>query len=147
MKHLTTKPLARRRVLIAEADDLERGMQEALLRIKGFDAEGVETANAAILLASATTFDILVAHQDPPRLDACAVVRRLRGLGSKIPIVLLSSASEARKLPREIASQVRCVLPAHSPGSLLLYGIESALQGATVNARSDPAGQRSKIMS
>ena len=147
MKHLITKPPARRRVLIAEPDDLERGMQEALLRIKGFDAEGVETANAAILMASATTFDILVAHQDPPRLDACAVIRRLRGLGSTIPIVLLSSASETRKLPCEIASQVRCVLPAHSPGSLLLSGIEHALQGASMAARTDFAGQHSTPMS
>jgi DNA-binding response OmpR family regulator len=124
------EPIRRRRLLIAEADDLERGMQEALLRIRGFDPEGVQTANAAILLASASAFDLLIAHQDPPRLDACSIIRRLRGFGCKIPILLMSSSSEARKLPHDITALVHSVLPAHASGALLISGIENALRSS-----------------
>ena len=85
------------RILIVEDDS------ETLSFIrKGFQEDGhvVDTASdgtEGLLMASTSTYDLLVLDRMLPGIDGLSVVRTLRATKTKIPIIILSAMSEVEQ--------------------------------------------------
>jgi two-component system response regulator FixJ len=83
--------------LIAIVDD-DEAMREALsdlLEVAGFSARAFDGADAFLAEYGATPFDLLVTDIRMPGIDGIELQARLRALGSSLPVIFVTSASDA----------------------------------------------------
>src|SRR5438045_45939 len=87
---------SRTTVLVADDDSALRFLLSRVLEIDGYEvtaaADGLEALDALL----ARRPDALVLDVDMPRLTGIELCRRLRGSGSRLPILVLSGNPESR---------------------------------------------------
>jgi len=86
-------------ILIAEDDPLTRRLIAALLkRAGGHDLAEAQDGDEALTLLGQTAFDLLLLDWDMPGKPGIEIVKQLRGSGSRIPIVMVTAASQREKV-------------------------------------------------
>jgi len=78
------------RVLVAEDDDLFAEAIDAFLSDAGFSVVVTADGEAALRVADADGFDVLVTDLRMPRLDGATLIRRLRARRPDLPVVVMS---------------------------------------------------------
>lgn len=115
--------------LIAIVDD-DEAMREALsdlLEVAGFSARGFDGADAFLSEYAATPFDLLVTDIRMPGIDGIELQARLRALGSSIPVIFVTSASDAATRDRAQEGGAFAYLTKPMSDALLLSRIRAAL--------------------
>ena len=87
-------PERRKRCLVVDDSHLLRSHMELLLSAYGLDAEFVEDAEAALLLARSKPFDIIFLDVMLPEMDgytACKLLKKSMPATPPVPVVLLTS--------------------------------------------------------
>ncbi len=83
------------KALLAEDDFVVRDAVFRLLREARFDVVSVLDGQAAISEARSHSYDLLVLDLGLPKFSGLEVIRSLRAIGSDVPIIIISSRSEA----------------------------------------------------
>jgi two-component system copper resistance phosphate regulon response regulator CusR len=78
-------------ILIAEDEERISSFIEKGLRAAGYSAHVVANGGDALDFASTGSFDLVVLDIGLPGLDGFEVLRRLRALGSTIPVIILTA--------------------------------------------------------
>jgi len=115
--------------LIAIVDD-DEAMREALsdlLEVAGFSARAFDGADAFLAEYAATPFDLLVTDIRMPGIDGIELQARLRALGSPIPVVFVTSASDAATRGRAHEGGAFAYLTKPISDEFLLHLIHAAL--------------------
>lgn len=81
-----------RRILIAEDDSRIADFVEKGLRAAGYSCMAVDDGASALLLARSGEFDMLILDIGLPTLSGFEVLERLRGEGSKTPVIVLTAS-------------------------------------------------------
>ncbi len=84
----------RRAILVADDDADLRRMVSTYLSSRGFDVAQAEDGEAALRQMRRARPDLLLVDHMMPRLDGLELVRRLRGSGDTLPIVMLTARGE-----------------------------------------------------
>lgn len=83
-------------LVIAIVDD-DKAMREALfdlLQVEGFSGRTFECAAAFLADYAADRFDCLITDVRMPRMDGLELLRKLRELGSGIPVIVITSSAD-----------------------------------------------------
>lgn len=96
---LVKRPLGGARVFVTEGDVDGAVALTTVLRLNGFDAREVRTADAALKATSETLPAVLVIDLDLPDEDGCALIRNARRL-PKPPAVLVVTGHTAEGVRR-----------------------------------------------
>ena len=128
-------------LLVVDDEPFLREAVAASLRFLGFDVTTADTGTGALRLARSRPFDLVVMDVMLPDTDGFEVVRRLRGEGSRVPVIFLTARdTQADKVNgltiggddyltkpfglEELAARIRSVLrrtrPAAAPGGSVL---------------------------
>jgi two-component system copper resistance phosphate regulon response regulator CusR len=83
------------RILIAEDEDRISSFVRKGLTAAGFSAHVVGTGAAALEESAGGAFDLLVLDIGLPDIDGYEVLRRLRGSGSTLPVIVLTARDSA----------------------------------------------------
>lgn len=86
--HRMGGPMAR--VLVIDDQAYARATAILVLRENGFEAIGTEDGGAAIRMFEALPFDLVIVDIYMPRMDGVQVIKALRQLSPKVPIVAVS---------------------------------------------------------
>jgi two-component system, OmpR family, response regulator len=78
-------------LLVVDDEPFLRDAVAASLRFLGFDVTTADTGTGALRLARTQRFDLLVMDVMLPDTDGFEVVRRLRGEGSRVPVIFLTA--------------------------------------------------------
>jgi DNA-binding response OmpR family regulator len=81
-----------RRILVAEDDRRIADFIEKGLRAAGFSSLVVDDGASALLLARSGGFDMLILDIGLPTLSGFEVLERLRGEGSRTPVIVLTAS-------------------------------------------------------
>ena len=82
------------RILIAEDEEGVVAFLEKGLRANGYAPTSVGDGLTALALARSGRFDLLVLDLGLPQLDGLEVLRELRGLGKRVPVLILSARDD-----------------------------------------------------
>jgi len=135
-------PVDQGELLVVDDEPFLRDAVAASLRFLGYDVTTAETGTQALRLARERSFDLMVLDVMLPDTDGFEIVRRLRGEGSRIPVIFLTARdTQADKVTgltiggddymtkpfglEELAARIRTVLrrtqPAPVCGSALTF--------------------------
>jgi signal transduction histidine kinase/CheY-like chemotaxis protein len=78
------------RLLVAEDDELVRGVLLRILKGAGYQVTGVDSGDAACRAAAKDEFDLVILDMVMPGMPCREVIHRLRALRSQLPILLSS---------------------------------------------------------
>ena len=78
-------------LLVVDDEPFLRDAVAASLRFLGFDVTTADTGTGALRLARSRPFDLVVMDVMLPDTDGFEVVRRLRGEGSRVPVIFLTA--------------------------------------------------------
>jgi len=79
------------RVLVADDEERITSFVEKGLRKHGFTTTAVHDGDSAAELARDADFDLLILDLDMPRCHGMEVLRRIRGRGERLPVVILTA--------------------------------------------------------
>jgi DNA-binding response OmpR family regulator len=79
------------RILVADDEVRIAAFIEKGLRKHGFTTMAVHDGESAAELARDTDFDLMVLDLDMPRCDGFEVLRRIRGRGERLPVIVLTA--------------------------------------------------------
>jgi DNA-binding response OmpR family regulator len=82
------------RILIVEDEPRLANFLERGLGANGYATKVVEDGEAAVRLADDRDFDLVILDLGLPDLDGIDVLRRLRGRGEKVPVIILSARDD-----------------------------------------------------
>jgi DNA-binding response OmpR family regulator len=82
------------RILLAEDEARIVSFLEKGLKANGFSVTSVSDGRSAVAMAHDEDFDLLVLDLDLPDMDGTQVLRRIRELGERMPVVILSARQE-----------------------------------------------------
>ena len=112
------------RILIVEDEKRLAGTLQDLLRRQGYTADVCYDGISGLDNARSDIYDLLVLDAMLPGMDGFALLRQLRGGGSRLPVLMLTARSE----PEELLACIR---------SLLRRGGEDAAADPEVTAFGD----------
>lgn len=115
------------RILVVDDDDINRGLNEAVLSMEGFGTESAADGAEALVYLATGDFDLLLTDCQMPNLDGIGLIRRLRASGSRIPIVMVSGSLNHSALPEDVASEVAAALPKPARADEILAAVRHAL--------------------
>ena len=92
------------RILVADDETRITAFIEKGLRKHGFTTLAVHDGEAAVRLARAAEFDLLILDIGLPHLDGYEVLSKLRGRGERIPVILLTARNEIESTVRGFES-------------------------------------------
>ncbi len=135
------EPRARRRLLLVESDRGLLNQHQDWLRER-FDLVTAEDGYAALSALLRERPDLLLLDLSLPRISGFEVLRALRGNGSRIPVLVVSSSPRASDRVRALVLGAADVLAKATPRFELLHKIESLLlhaEPATLDYQSEDA--------
>lgn len=135
------EPRARRRLLLVESDRGLLNQHQDWLRER-FDLVTAEDGYAALSALMRERPDLLLLDLSLPRISGFEVLRALRGNGSRIPVLVVSSSPRASDRLRALVLGAADVLAKATPRFELLHKIETLLlqaEPATVDYQSEDA--------
>jgi signal transduction histidine kinase/CheY-like chemotaxis protein len=120
------------RLLVAEDDELVRGVLLRILNGAGYQVTGVDSGDAACRAAAKDEFDLVILDMVMPGMPCREVIHRLRALRSGLPILLSSGYAAGENVatlvkeeglellskpydPDQVLRAVRAVLDGQSP--------------------------------
>lgn len=115
--------------LIAIVDD-DEAMRQALsdlLEVAGFSARAFDGADRFLAEYAARPFDLVITDIRMPGIDGIELQARLRALGSSIPVIFVTSASDAATRDRAQEGGAFAYLTKPMSDELLLGRIHAAL--------------------
>jgi two-component system, OmpR family, copper resistance phosphate regulon response regulator CusR len=80
-----------KRVLIAEDEDRISGFIDKGLRAAGYTSSVVTDGITALDYATSGEFDLMILDVGLPRLDGFTILRLLRGMGSHLPVIIVTA--------------------------------------------------------
>ena len=83
-------PRGSERILVAEDDELVRGVAVRILRGSGYQVSAVENGDAACQLAATEDFDVIVLDMVMPGMSCRETIQQLRRLRPSVPILIAS---------------------------------------------------------
>jgi CheY-like chemotaxis protein len=113
MRPHPARPAQTLRILCAEDNTHGQALLRSMLGAFGHEAVFVEDGEAAIAAVAAEAFDLALLDLTLPRLDGCAVARRIRALSGapgRLPIIGLSGHDDARHMRAAKASGMNAYL-------------------------------------
>jgi two-component system, OmpR family, response regulator len=152
----TNLPPDRGELLVVDDEPFLRDAVAASLRFLGFDVATADNGTSALRLARERPFDLVVMDVMLPDTDGFEVVRRLRGEGSRVPVIFLTARdTQTDKVTgltlggddyltkpfglEELAARIRTVLrrtrPAAAPGGPVLRFADIELDQDTYEVR------------
>jgi CheY-like chemotaxis protein len=81
-------------VLLVEDDEVLTPIVERALREAGHTCDTADQGGAAVALAKANRYDVMVLDADLPDMEGCQVVRLLRVEGIDLPVVMQSGVAD-----------------------------------------------------
>jgi CheY-like chemotaxis protein len=83
------------RILVVDDDACQRRLMRTLLGEYGMsDTAEAADGGEALDFLSRVSVDLVLTDLQMPRMDGLTMVRRLRGLGSQLPIIMLSAMED-----------------------------------------------------
>ena len=131
------------RILIVEDEDHLAAGLKLNLEAEGFDAEVEENGQVALdrLTSGSNGFDVVLLDVMLPGLDGLEVVRRLRGAGKYVPVMLLTARSHTDDVLRGFEAGADDYLSKPFDLSILLARLQGLLRRKTWLRGSDAAWQ------
>lgn len=125
------------RLVIAEDDRAVRESVTRALQLEGFEVEAVNDGVAALEAASRDGVDLLLLDLGMPNMDGLTVCRRLRSVGSRLPILVLTARTEVSDRVSGLDAGADDYLP--KPFSLdeLLARVRALLRRSTPETTAD----------
>jgi two-component system KDP operon response regulator KdpE len=118
---------AERTVLLVEDDPLIAAFMTKALRKKGFEVEDFDQGLAALERAVAAPAGLLLLDLGLPDIDGLEVLRRLRGGGSTLPVVVVTSRSDPGDRVEASALGVHGYIVKPFPLADLIAAVDNAL--------------------
>ncbi len=84
------------RVIVVDDEPAIRRFLRTSLRAEGYEVVEEETGEAALIEIRRRTPDLIMLDLGLPGLDGLEIIRRLRGAGTAVPIIVLSSRTDER---------------------------------------------------
>lgn len=122
------------RVLVAEDDPKIASFVVRGLKENGFSADHAPDGEAALDLASTTTFDAAVVDVMLPKLDGLSLVRRLRKSGWITPVIILSARAAVEDRVQGLHAGADDYLTKPFAFSELLARVQALIRRATKSA-------------
>ena len=114
-------------IAIVDDDEAMRAALSDLLEVAGFSARSFDGADAFLAEYAATPFDLLVTDIRMPGIDGIELQARLRALGSPLPVVFVTSASDSATRTRALEGGAFAYLTKPISDEFLLGQIHAAL--------------------
>lgn len=122
------------RVLVAEDDPKIASFVVRGLKESGFAADHAADGEAALDLATTTSFDAAVVDVMLPRLDGLSLVRRLRKQGWTTPVIILSARAAVENRVQGLQAGADDYLTKPFAFSELLARVQALIRRATQTA-------------
>jgi DNA-binding response OmpR family regulator len=97
------------RALVIDDDPHERAFLSEALRTVGFSVDSFAQGHSALNGSDAGNYQVVLSKLRLPDLPALELVRALRGLGSAIPVLLLSDTFSRDELEESVSLGVHCL--------------------------------------
>ena len=96
---LPSDVLAGSNVLLVEDNAMNQELAVGLLEMKGVRVDVADTGEAAVRMANAGSYDLILMDVEMPVMDGCEAARRIRATDQRIPIIAMTahSAQERRE--------------------------------------------------
>jgi FixJ family two-component response regulator len=132
-------------IAIVDDDEAMRDALCELVQVMGFSTEAFDCAAAFLADLAPGRFDCLITDVRMPGMDGIDLQRRLRALGSTMPVVMITAAPDPAGRARALAGGACAYLAKPVDDSTLLDHLRSALgrdeeSGEQVNGDDSPGG-------
>ena len=114
-------------VLVAEDDQDTRRLVAGVLGRAGHDVLEAADGEEALRLALERKPDVAIVDGAMPKLDGFEVVRRLRGAGARLPVILLTARTYEREVVEGLAAGADDYVPKPFSTDDLLDRVERVL--------------------
>ena len=114
-------------IAIVDDDDAMRDALCELVQVMGFSTEAFDCAAAFLANHEPGRFDCLITDVRMPGMDGIDLQRRLRALGSAMPVVMITSAPDPAGRARALEGGACAYLAKPVDDSALLGHLRSAL--------------------
>jgi DNA-binding response OmpR family regulator len=114
-------------VLVAEDDLDTRQLVAGVLGRAGHDVLEAADGEEALRLALERKPDVAIVDGAMPKLDGFEVVRRLRGAGARLPVILLTARTYEREVVEGLAAGADDYVPKPFSTDDLLQRVERVL--------------------
>jgi two-component system response regulator FixJ len=132
-------------IAIVDDDEAMRDALCELVQVMGFSTEAFDCAAAFLAGLAPGRFDCLITDVRMPGMDGIDLQRRLRALGSTMPVVMITSAPDPAGRARALEGGARAYLAKPVDDCALLDHLRSALghgegSGDQANDEDSPGG-------
>ena len=127
------------RILIVEDEKRLAGTLQDLLRRQGYTADVCYDGISGLDNARSDIYDLLVLDAMLPGMDGFALLRQLRGGGSRLPVLMLTARSELNDRVRGLDAGADYYLTKPFEPEELLACVRSLLRRGGGDARTDDA--------
>lgn len=132
-------------IAIVDDDEAMRDALCELVQVMGFSTEAFDCAAAFLADLAPGRFDCLITDVRMPGMDGIDLQRRLRALGSTMPVVMITAAPDPAGRARALGGGACAYLAKPVDDSTLLDHLRSALgrdeePGEQVNGDDSPGG-------
>jgi CheY-like chemotaxis protein len=91
------------KILIADDEEVVRSTLEGILQKSGHETESAFDGEEAVKKALAAPFDLVLLDLAMPKLDGYEVLKQLRAVKPKLPVIFITATGEAKKVAQSIA--------------------------------------------
>jgi DNA-binding response OmpR family regulator len=119
------------RILVVEDDQATAALVAESLRDEGWNSTLETDGERGLRLAQLGTFDALVLDIMLPSRDGLSVVRRLRELGQRVPVLILSARGDLEQRVQGLEAGADDYLPKPYAGSELIARLRSITRRAS----------------
>jgi two-component system KDP operon response regulator KdpE len=103
-----------------------------MFQTAGYTTHQASTAKAAILLMSKEKVDVVLLDLNLPDMDGISLLKYLRGLNPKIPVLVLTGDSSPEMYQAAYNMGVKAYLEKPAEPALIVQSIGTVLQSTTI---------------
>jgi FixJ family two-component response regulator len=116
-------------VAIVDDDDDIREALSDLLQVLGLSCREFERAEALLAAYDTGLFDCVITDVRMPGISGLDLLRRLRGLGESVPVIIVTSDTDPRTRTAALEAGAHAFLTKPLEHQMLLGHLRSALAG------------------
>jgi two-component system, NtrC family, response regulator AtoC len=114
-------------ILVVDDDALFLELFSRQLDVFGHQATTVPCAREALTELQANRFHLMITDWRMHDIDGCQLVREVRRLGLKLPIIICSGWLDQERLPDDVASELAGTLPKPARVDDMMHVINGAM--------------------
>ncbi|RVT90926.1 response regulator transcription factor [Sphingomonas crocodyli] len=114
-------------VAIVDDDEAIREALEDLMVVEGFDCQAFDGAAAFLADYDRTHFDCLITDVRMPGMSGIELLEYLRSLGSRLPVIVLTSVIDEQSRARSLALGAKAWLTKPAAENVLLGELRRAI--------------------